>query len=651
MNNRLTLIFLIVLIPTISLNAQNPYYDALQLSKETDGTGKLNKNSRVASILDDYFQPETTNTPSQIYDAFDPTPVNPADPNPFIQFTSPAHSVLPFNSIASSIKSVGNTNVTNFVDGLAQFLVERTKQELSIAFFDKFKTALEDQEELKIIFPSTHRTLSAIGEEIYMYSGYIEMLRQSFQKDLSNMLPNLSTLLDSDTMKPVFEKLPELKIILSDGLYIASQLKSGSHIGDVFNQYVENKAKASELNSINANIYPSLKLMNILSQSLKSNSDKYWVTAEEVKKLKDEVTLKIFVGLVYQQINNTNKDLSIGGKKVLELLASWNQDINTLRTNIEGLLNPILEKGRIVEAQIENIKKLQQQSDTKPTYEDFYALSSTSIDFIKTIKHTYKIVSGNENDKFDNYITILESLGNIYVDINTKNYVSAVSTLAFTYQTQIIEKLDEGKLKDQHKNINSLLLKYGNFIAIVAKAETSEEVKKAIEAIALPVGSARIKRESAFNVSLNAYVGAFYGEEKLTNTTGIENERTPVSGITAPIGMAISKGGADCFISGFTVFISIIDIGAVTAYRFDSDNTEGLPEIKLEDIFAPGGHLYFNIRKSPLSIGGGYQLGPLTRKIEIDNNGSAMPKQVAAHRWQVGLVVDIPLINFHTTSK
>lgn len=51
--------------------------------------------------------------------------------------------------------------------------------------------------------------------------------------------------------------------------------------------------------------------------------------------------------------------------------------------------------------------------------------------------------------------------------------------------------------------------KYGTFAANIANAKNSDDIENAIEAIALPSGSSQIKRQSAFNIDLNAYLGLF----------------------------------------------------------------------------------------------------------------------------------------------
>jgi hypothetical protein len=191
-------------------------------------------------------------------------------------------------------------------------------------------------------------------------------------------------------------------------------------------------------------------------------------------------------------------------------------------------------------------------------------------------------------------------------------------------------------------------------MATVAQAKNSEQVEDAIEAFALPTGSARIKRETLFNVALNDYCGLFYGGE---NIKGLDNGYKSTYGITAPIGISISWGKqyAVPFSSlknrdgnwSSTFFISIIDIGAITAFRFQDDVTESVPTIELKDIISPGIFYSFGIPKSPLSVNLGYQIGPLLRKVTSTDNSY----QNSYSRISIAFVVDIPILNFYTKSK
>ncbi len=83
-------------------------------------------------------------------------------------------------------------NVTNFADGLAKFLIERGKQELSMAFFDKMKEEFKKYPELKTLFPLTFEILEEI--ENHNILTLLQELRDAFAKDLLNGPSNVLAL-------------------------------------------------------------------------------------------------------------------------------------------------------------------------------------------------------------------------------------------------------------------------------------------------------------------------------------------------------------------------------------------------------------------------------------------------------------------------
>ncbi|HEX9827566.1 MAG TPA: hypothetical protein VGA80_13285, partial [Flavobacteriaceae bacterium] len=203
-------------------------------------------------------------------------------------------------------------------------------------------------------------------------------------------------------------------------------------------------------------------------------------------------------------------------------------------------------------------------------------------------------------------------------------------------------------LIEHYKKILPKILKYGNLAASIAKAESSDEVQAAIEAIALPAGSASIKRKSKYNIALNAYVGLSPGMEH----NGDTDENKFSFGVNAPIGVAISWGHGlnkrHREQGSSSAFLSLIDLGAVTNYRFGDSETEDIPEIKLENIFAPGLYYVYGVPNWPISLGFGGQLGPLLRKIK-DETIDLQSK--ATFSLKFFIAVDIPLLNFYTKSR
>ena len=95
-------------------------------------------------------------------------------------------------------------------------------------------------------------------------------------------------------------------------------------------------------------------------------------------------------------------------------------------------------------------------------------------------------------------------------------------------------------MEDERSKTVEKILKYGNVMAGIVKSETPEEAESAIEAAALPAGSSSIKKNSAWNISLNAYIGGYYSN--YTNDANkIDGSNSKIR-VAAPVGIAISKG-------------------------------------------------------------------------------------------------------------
>ncbi|HWY11450.1 MAG TPA: hypothetical protein VN026_09000, partial [Bacteroidia bacterium] len=158
-----------------------------------------------------------------------------------------------------------------------------------------------------------------------------------------------------------------------------------------------------------------------------------------------------------------------------------------------------------------------------------------------------------------------------------------------------------------------------------------------------------IKRQTPFSVALNAYCGMFMGWEQIK---GVDRPFCMDKnyqifnnyGVTAPIGISVSTN-----IKGWslTAFGSIVDIGAITAFRFANDSTQTVPKIELKDIISPGAFFSIGIPKTPLSINMGYQVGPLLRQVNQKTN----TYQQNYSRISISICVDLPLLNFYTVPK
>jgi hypothetical protein len=568
------------------------------------------------------------------------------------------------------VASLGNLNVSPIADGMANFIVKRTKQELSIAFFDKFQKELEKYPDLKTIFPSTYRVLSAIGKDIYMFEMYIQTLREAFNSDLTILPSNLHGIIDNH--KEYFDKRPELTSLLRSGFYLAQSIQEKQHPGNIIENYDVNI-----LDSVQ-NVKAAFQTLKLFSISFKGSSDSaYWIPYSSIyenliKNLdKDSTLIRIYLGLILQKAKEN---------KIYFVTDTGNCYLENLMNNNYTKLKPYITYIRDVISKAEVLDKRFSETLKCENYslklENFYGVISSTIDLMRYAAKIEQLSFFKKSDslKFEEnlniYFDIAQSSADIGINIYRKKYSLAIlnTVQVFTAIDSCVKwnakhnSVKESLYKeafsddDDFYKISKKLTKYGSFAALITSAKSSSEVEAAIESIALPTGSSRIKRESKFNISINAYCGLFSGYEKIQ---GVDYDHSEINfnhwntwGVTVPIGVAFSWSKSlfplvwlskYCGFSS-TILLSAIDIGALAAFRFeDMDSTSDVPDIKIKDIVSPGVFYSIGIPKCPISVNIGYQIGPLLRKVTKDAN--TYSKKYS--RFGIAACVDIPILNLY----
>jgi hypothetical protein len=205
-----------------------------------------------------------------------------------------------------SFSSIGGLDVTNIADGLAKFLVKRTKEELSIAFFDRFKRIIDSTKDLKTLFPQTSSLLDVIGDEVYNYQNYIQNLREAFKEDIGDLDKNLPGIIYNHPQ--FFERNKALDVSLRSACYIAGELEVKAHPGDILANYPD-----EYLNKFgDTNFYKgAIQTIQLLSESLRDTTTgdnaSYWVNIKKISELvnnKNKTAFKIYLGLLLQQSKN-----------------------------------------------------------------------------------------------------------------------------------------------------------------------------------------------------------------------------------------------------------------------------------------------------------------------------------------------------------
>jgi hypothetical protein len=570
------------------------------------------------------------------------------------------------NASSFSLSSIGGLDVTNIADGFAKFLVKRVKQELSSAFFDKFKEDLSKPEfrDIRSLFPQTYRTLTAIGDQIYMYDAYIQTLRDSFEKDLSVLLNNLPSVIDNHP--EFFSKQPTLEAMCRSAIYIGQQIQRKAQPGDILANF-----DTAWLSNINPSLNGGICTLKLLSNSFRDKTSKdYWVSPDSIlHHFEDPVFLNIYFGLIYQQSAGIkfSKD-SLKG--YLSSVAKNTQYLEKYKEYIEGFVSKIDD----IQSLFTATKKMKKDSISFAVYHDYFDKTLGLLEYSTKLFMLpgLKINIGIDTVNFQKYFDIASSVSDIALDVSQRKYSSAIVSVTSIYhelfansasKTTLIDSLKKAKsdrAQNEYAFLNSPdgfisnILKYGTFMSTIVEAKTSNDVESAIEAFAMPPGSSSVKRNSAFNVSLNAYTGLFAGCEQINGVDkpGLKNFAFNSSGVTAPIGISVSRGHSVLFFIGTgkcawssTLFISLVDIGALVSFRFQNDSVAQVPKVELKDIISPGLFYSLGIPKCPLSLNAGLQFGPNLRQVGTTSNTYGNNIYV---RYSFSICVDIPILNFYT---
>lgn len=561
----------------------------------------------------------------------------------------------------SPLSSIGSLDVTNIAYGITDFLIDRTKVELNITFFNRFKEEMQDKRysDLRSLFPETAKVLEAIGEQIYYYNNYLQTLRSAFHTDLRRLPYNIEAWLKDNRSTFIANSTisNDLYSLLCTAVHASTLIIENQHPGKILDEISGNLNNVTFDETNYKNLKAVLKLTSLVSESFRDKDqteNHYWVNAELYKKLKDIPTLKIYLGLLYQYINavDNNKDATFDGGanpiKLSVILKNNAGRINNLQKFITGLTSEVENIQRNLSAFVEvsaNIKKnltMTGKERAKLMFNAYIDVFSALTNLIKRMPDNLNkfnatqlsnILTDEQIRKIKEVTEIIENAQKAAVYAVNSQYAGAIS--------QVFLLLKNFKSEDKDKW--QKLLTYGTFMSNLTEAESPEAVTSAIEAVAAPPGSYSIKRRVPFSIALNGYLGVFGGSELISVNKESKWAFSPA--ITAPIGISINYNSDDRWDCFPNIFVSVIDLGFIASFRFNgsADSVSTVPKVQLYQIVSPGIFLEWGTgESSPITIGLGYQMGPQIRENESDT-------QILGdiyHRFGLSVKVDIPILYF-----
>jgi hypothetical protein len=568
---------------------------------------------------------------------------------------APAEVTAAFVGSSTGQKQSGNLFTgANLEDVLATFIANRFKQELEIAFLDKMKTWLDNNTTFKTFLPNTWLVLDQ--NEPFNYSTFFESLKEALEKDIRSLPVDVGTYLGNDPFRLAKATNQYNNILVLYETIV--QIAQGQNAFLMFAAINKNPLIDAVAEPVGNG---ALRLAGILARILINPPiSPISTTLIPVQDIKNDLSTSdertIFIGLLMLSEKGELQKIRFGAQDLYTTINGINGDVGQVAAFIQWF-NGAVAAYQSATATVNQIIQLQKGfknitgqlvanllTSTKSILTSIQSFPLAPAGFFPAA--TYQAIDGQLTD-----------LSKIATDMSDSNYGMAFSDLVSYIKTDIRPVLDANAQATLDKLL-PIFQQYGGFAVSVAKAKSNQDLEQALEAAALPVGSYRIKRTSYKNISLNAWAGGFVGEQHYPGTVPTSVNKDNVAyGFTVPIGIAYSWGaiaGKDNTGLKFkkgdlngvsnTIFLSILDVGALTAFRLTQDSTATLPDFKWQNVLAPGLFYVVGFRKSPLSLGVGAQYGPQLRS--ITNDAAVTLPSAITFRLFVG--VDIPLFNFFT---
>ncbi|OWY18939.1 hypothetical protein B6N25_16100 [Sphingobacteriales bacterium TSM_CSS] len=549
----------------------------------------------------------------------------------------------------------------SLADGISQFIVDRVKQEVLVSFFEQFYKKFSEKTELQMLFPSTFDYMQVFEDAGKDVGIMIDVLRNAFKKDMNNLPATFMRVAQMDKYRNFVNDRPALKTTIAVAAGIGYLIDNRDHPAVV----IDKLTKMDFIkNSPNDNLTRSFNSLSFVSNCLRDtlNSPNSWISKQQLDYLETiPAAPALFMGLNLQKYGDLINNLEVNPK---ELPIRYQSHLywNNLNNNTEKMkMKEILGSYRLNYYTSE----LQPIADSisnasynifRPYFNDFLDLTTDADEQLGQLKSKRRTGQTFDIDEFMGYVNIFTEM--LSLSLKTSAFGSPENQNVFLKITPVLIDMRRAVQKQdytsavidlnvlllsalpQSEGVKNDLLKYSMFIANVAGAQNSQELHWALETAALPTGSARVKRESLINISLNAYAGPFAGGEYLLNSPTTD-AWGGIVGFAAPIGIAFSTGLAGA--GSLSLLASFLDVGALVSYRFSDPNTGDLPEVTFKNMLAPGAYVVYGVPKSPLSLGVGVQYGPQTRKVTVNS----VESQTSAYRIGVFAGIDIPFLNFY----
>lgn len=508
------------------------------------------------------------------------------------------------------------------INGIANFMAGRFKQEVLHMGIDQMfqRISLRDSTLVSELFPKTFAHIVELrekGNDAY-YTADLLYLRELVRLDMESLPTTITKNLNS--IFPSLDLTPDL----TDGITLSAGLIKYASMGVPMDQLLNFVSDTSLYSSDTSIVSQVVNVADLLSQAFKdkAGTGRTWVnpliTLPHTGNPNSPIVSKLFYGLLYSQLSEI-KPFKLAFEKVTNStdLVKANQKISKMIQDFSLVVGKMEMIGNVLKEnnyEVENIRQAMTILDEVVDVIQFTSQGLGEIDIRLT--------------KVDSAVQVAHDYLSFTESVMDKNYRSAIPKLV--------------AILSPYSNDNIEMSRALGFLSGLGEINDDEDMEKLLQAYALPIGSASIKRSSRLNLSVNGYVGITGGIERAFALDKSNDQDKANLGLTAPIGISLT------FAEGHvTFFASVFDLGSVVNQRINNDTTS-YTDLRFEHFFAPGAQLYWNFKNTPLSLGAGVTYVPNLRTIKYENGGTTIGESgLNVLRVNLSVMVDIPFFTIY----
>ncbi|PRD46089.1 hypothetical protein [Sphingobacterium haloxyli] len=509
------------------------------------------------------------------------------------QVVDPGPYILPptSKSLLSTISSYSWQGA--MLQGTASFMAQRFKDELTSYSVGLLLTKIENHKELEVLFQHSYKYIKNLNRTGVYYASDLNQLRYHAELDLQDLPQNSFESIRQkipNTNRHLLFMLDETEFYYTLLQEFGRQSNPSQAIDILVDRY---KTEHSELVTV--------QLLNYAFRDVQP-SDRIWISADS---LKDKDVNLFFKALLYQQLESAGSDI---GLQVY--VDNYAENFPALFRKLEDSFNS-LRQSKTPSFDLLKDYLLQVFYIYEPILKVKYSNIGTHVDLPTMGKILTKTLDLSNTITEKQYSFIFPQLLSISTDIYPEIFIS-----------------------------DSESFRLLSFLIDLTMVKDGGEVQDLIQAAVLPIGSAAIKRANKISVTINGYVGATIGAEGLK---GADIKSTGLNyGLTAPIGFTLSfknmaKKGS------WSIFASVLDIGSLVNQNL-SDEVSTDTDVRFEQFLAPGLGLFYNVGKSPFTLGVHGTYNPAKREY---NSVDQHSRHIDTWRFNASVLVDIPFFNLH----